>query len=141
MSDPTHIYKIAHTDDWKSAVSGGTNFRGSAIDQTGDYFHFSTATQIPVTLANYYSGKAAQGALTLVEYDAAALERDYLQPLNGFVRYDGPNSTTPLAYSAGGYPHVYGVMAQGLPTRSGIVSRTGLIEETSPGVFRTFLSA
>jgi uncharacterized protein (DUF952 family) len=61
------IYKIVHAAEW-AAASG--NYAGSAKDRADGFLHFSTAEQIPGTLARYY---ADADDLVLVAVDADAL--------------------------------------------------------------------
>ena len=63
------IYKICPASAWREAERQGV-YRGSADDARDGYIHFSTAAQVPGTLAKYYSG---QNALFLVAIDAGAL--------------------------------------------------------------------
>lgn len=63
----TRIYKIVHAAEW-SAASG--SYAGSEKDRADGFLHFSTAAQIPGTLALYYAGVRD---LVLVAVDEAAL--------------------------------------------------------------------
>jgi len=61
------IFKIVHRDEWAAAHG---EYAGSAKDRADGFLHFSTAEQIPSTLARYY---ANAGDLVLVAVDADAL--------------------------------------------------------------------
>jgi uncharacterized protein (DUF952 family) len=61
------IFKIVHGDEWAAARG---EYRGSAKDRADGFLHFSTAEQIPGTLARYY---ADADDLVLVAVDADAL--------------------------------------------------------------------
>lgn len=61
------IYKIIHAAEW-AAASG--SYAGSEKDRADGFIHFSTAEQIPGTLARYYAGASD---LMLVAVDEAAL--------------------------------------------------------------------
>ncbi len=68
------IYKIAHQVDWQAAERDG-RFAGSAKDREDGFIHFSTAEQVPGTLARFYAG-AEDLLLIAVEADdlSAALK-------------------------------------------------------------------
>ena len=61
------IFKIVHRDEW-AATHG--EYAGSEKDHADGFLHFSTAEQIPGTLARYY---ADADDLLLVAVDADAL--------------------------------------------------------------------
>jgi uncharacterized protein (DUF952 family) len=61
------IFKIVHAAEW-AAASG--NFEGSDKDRADGFLHFSTAEQIPGTLARHYAGAKD---LVLVAVDETAL--------------------------------------------------------------------
>jgi uncharacterized protein (DUF952 family) len=61
------IYKIVHAPEW-AAASG--NYMGSDKDRDDGFLHFSTAEQIPGTLARHYAGVPD---LVLVAVDETAL--------------------------------------------------------------------
>jgi hypothetical protein len=60
------IYKICPASAWREAERLGA-YRGSADDARDGFIHFSTAAQVPGTLAKYYSG---QSNLLLIAVDA-----------------------------------------------------------------------
>ncbi|HTQ15616.1 MAG TPA: DUF952 domain-containing protein [Rhizomicrobium sp.] len=62
------IFKIVHASDWDRT---GSCYRGSDKDRADGFLHFSTAAQLPGTLAKHYAG--ATDALVLVAADCAAL--------------------------------------------------------------------
>jgi len=51
----TTIYKICETAQWAQAERNGA-FRGSAVDLTDGYIHFSTAAQVAETAAKHFAG-------------------------------------------------------------------------------------
>jgi uncharacterized protein (DUF952 family) len=51
----TTIYKICETAQWAQAERNGA-FRGSAVDLTDGYIHFSTAAQVADTAAKHFAG-------------------------------------------------------------------------------------
>ena len=61
------IFKIVHAAEW-SAVRN--KYSGSEKDRADGFLHFSTAEQIPGTLARYYAGV---NDLVLVAVNAEAL--------------------------------------------------------------------
>ena len=63
------IYKLCHRADWE--LPENIHFySGSAKDRADGFLHFSTAAQLPGTLARYY---ADADELILVAVDAEAL--------------------------------------------------------------------
>lgn len=62
MSNPELIYKIASADAVVRADESGV-FSGMPIDARDGYIHFSTAAQLPETLALHFRG---QGGLVLL---------------------------------------------------------------------------
>ena len=65
----TMIFKICKAAEWAEAERSGL-FRGSAIDLSDGYIHFSTAAQVAETAARHFGGQAD---LVLVAVDAATL--------------------------------------------------------------------
>jgi uncharacterized protein (DUF952 family) len=63
------IYKLLTTAEWEAARAAGV-FRGSAVDLTDGYVHYSTAEQVVETAARYFGG--ARG-LTMLGVDESAL--------------------------------------------------------------------
>ncbi len=63
------VYKVVGADEWREAQAAGV-YRGSADDVRDGFIHFSTADQLPGTLAKHFSG---QDGLFLVAVYAAAL--------------------------------------------------------------------
>lgn len=88
------IYKICPASAWREAERQGI-YRGSADDRRDGFIHFSTAAQVPGTLAKHYAG---QSGLFLIAVDADMLG----DPL----RYEP---------SRGGdlFPHLYGELDTG----------------------------
>jgi uncharacterized protein (DUF952 family) len=66
---PTIIYKICRSSEWEGAEQGGV-FRGSPDDRRDGFIHFSTAAQVPGTLAKYFAGEVG---LILIAVDTAKL--------------------------------------------------------------------
>lgn len=85
------IFKIVHASEWRTAEAGGI-YRGSAKDIADGFLHFSTAEQLPGTLARYYAGARD---LVLVAVDEIVLGEA--------LKYEA---------STGGalYPHLYGAL-------------------------------
>ncbi|EGP09126.1 DUF952 domain-containing protein [Afipia clevelandensis] len=63
------IYKICSASAWREAERQGA-FRGSADDKRDGFIHFSTASQLPGTVAKHFAG---QSGLFLIAVDADAL--------------------------------------------------------------------
>ncbi len=68
------IYKVAPAQDWQAARTAGA-YHGSADDLRDGYIHFSTAAQLPATLAKHYAGREG---LVLIAVDAGALGENLL---------------------------------------------------------------
>lgn len=63
------IYKICPASAWREAERAGV-YRGSPDDARDGFIHFSTAAQLPGTLAKHYAG---QSGLFLIAVNADAL--------------------------------------------------------------------
>jgi uncharacterized protein (DUF952 family) len=63
------IYKVCPASAWREAERQGA-YRGSADDRRDGFIHFSTAPQLPGTVAKHFAG---QTGLFLVAVDADAL--------------------------------------------------------------------
>ena len=50
------VYKIVGVEEWREAAARGS-FRGSAVDLSDGYMHFSTAEQVPETAARHFLGR------------------------------------------------------------------------------------
>ncbi|WP_375464008.1 DUF952 domain-containing protein [uncultured Methylobacterium sp.] len=83
------IYKICPEPLWRAAEAAG-RFKGSGIDVSDGFIHFSTAAQVAETARRHFSGQAD---LVLVAVEAEAL--------GDSLRYEP---------SRGGhlFPHLYG---------------------------------
>jgi uncharacterized protein (DUF952 family) len=83
------IYKICDAAAWRSAERAGV-YAGSVDDVRDGFIHFSTARQVPETLAKHYAGQAG---LKLIAVEAARL--------GAALKYEP---------SRGGdlFPHLYG---------------------------------
>lgn len=101
------IYKVLEAAAWDSAVQAG-EYRGSADDARDGFIHFSTAAQLPGTLARHFAGRPG---LVVLAVDAAAL---------------GPALRWEPSRGGALFPHLYGVLRPGavravhpLPLESG----------------------
>ncbi len=85
----TTIYKICETAQWAQAERNGA-FRGSAVDLSDGYIHFSTGAQVADTAAKHFAGMSD---LVLVAVEA--------EDLGGALKWER---------SRGGalFPHLYG---------------------------------
>ena len=83
------IYKICETAQWAQAERNGA-FRGSAVDLSDGYIHFSTGAQVADTAAKHFAGMSD---LVLVAVEA--------EDLGGALKWER---------SPGGalFPHLYG---------------------------------
>ena len=63
------IYKICTAAEWREAERAGV-YRGSAVDHTDGFIHFSTAEQTAETAAKHFAG---QRDLVLVTVETDAL--------------------------------------------------------------------
>lgn len=66
------IYKIFRPAEWAELQAKGAT-SGAPVDRADGYVHFSTAAQLPVTLAKHFAG---ENGLTLLACDAGALGHD-----------------------------------------------------------------
>ena len=62
------IFKICDHAEWAAAEQAGV-YHGSDHDLADGFIHFSTASQLPGTLAKHYTGR---DGLVLIAFDAAA---------------------------------------------------------------------
>ena len=69
MTTDSLIYKIMHRADWMAACDRGS-YEGSPDDQRDGFIHFSTAGQVPGTLAKHYAGREG---LVIAAFSSAAL--------------------------------------------------------------------
>jgi uncharacterized protein (DUF952 family) len=65
----TTIYKICDRAVWRAAEAGEV-FLGTEADERDGFIHFSTAEQLPGTLANHYAQKTG---LVLIAVDPGPL--------------------------------------------------------------------
>ena len=65
----TLIFKICDADEWE-ATKAADLYHGSAHDQRDGFIHFSTASQLPGTLAKHYAGR---DNLLLIAFETDAL--------------------------------------------------------------------
>jgi uncharacterized protein (DUF952 family) len=66
---PTRVYKVSTAAEWAEARRLG-RYTGSADDQRDGFVHFSTAAQLPGTLARHFAGRPG---LVLAAFDPARL--------------------------------------------------------------------
>jgi len=85
----TTVYKICPAGMWREAKAAGV-FRGSGVDLSDGYIHFSTGETVKDTAAKYFSG---QTDLVLVAFDDLALGPE--------LRYEPARGGTL-------FPHLYG---------------------------------
>ena len=104
----TIIYKICSTAEWALAAASGT-YAGSEHDRRDGFIHFSTAAQLPGTLAKHYAGRAD---LLLIAVDADAL--------GGALRWEA-------ARDGDLFPHLYGA----LPTATAIWTQALTVDADS----------
>ncbi len=89
-SPPRWIYKIC-TPAEHAALAAPGGWAGSPDDLRDGFVHFSTADQVPGTLARHFAGR---GPLVLLEVDATALPE-------GLLRWE-PSRKGAV------FPHLYG---------------------------------
>ncbi len=95
MRNPEFIYKIASADAVVQAEELGT-FAGMPIDARDGYIHFSTAAQLPETLALHFRGQDGLALLAIRSSDLGAALR--WEPSRGGQLF--PHLYAPLAMSA-----------------------------------------
>ncbi|MBV8756535.1 MAG: DUF952 domain-containing protein [Deltaproteobacteria bacterium] len=89
------IYKIATRAQWQAAEATGV-FTGAPVDVADGYIHFSTAEQLPETLAKHFAG---QRDLLLIAVEADALgEALRWEPSRGGALF--PHLYAPLPVAA-----------------------------------------
>ncbi|MFV0300189.1 MAG: DUF952 domain-containing protein [Paracoccus sp. (in: a-proteobacteria)] len=66
------IYKIFRPAEWAGLQAEGAT-AGAPVDRADGYVHFSTAAQLPGTLARHFAGETG---LTLLACDSVALADD-----------------------------------------------------------------
>jgi uncharacterized protein (DUF952 family) len=73
-SMPKMVYKVCSIDEWAAALEAGV-YVGSADDARDGFIHFSTAAQLPGTLARHFADREGRGreGLVLIALDAAEL--------------------------------------------------------------------
>jgi len=86
------LYKIVPATLWREAERDG-RFRGSPVDRSDGFIHFSTAAQVAETAAKHFAG---QGDLLLVRVDDALL---------------GPALKWEPSRGGALFPHLYGDLA------------------------------
>jgi uncharacterized protein (DUF952 family) len=94
------IFKICDAPEWDAALASGS-YAGSEHDRRDGFIHFSTAAQLPGTLAKHYAGREG---LVLIAFDAEAL---------------GPQLKWEPARDGDLFPHLYAV----LPTAAALWTR------------------
>lgn len=63
------IYKLLRAEEW-AEIQAQACFKGSPVDQSDGFIHFSTPAQVRETAAKHYAGAAD---LVLAEVDSARL--------------------------------------------------------------------
>lgn len=66
------IYKVFRADEWAALQATGET-RGAPVDLADGYVHFSTAGQLPTTLAKHFAGESG---LVLLACEAEDLGQD-----------------------------------------------------------------
>ncbi len=90
----TTIYKICIAAEWQQAERDG-RYRGSAVDRSDGFIHFSTAAQAPETAAKWFAG---QIGLVLIGVDAGSLtDRLKWEPSRGGALFPHLYGDLPLA--------------------------------------------
>ena len=88
------IYKILRESEWNELAAKGT-FPGAPVDIADGFVHFSTADQLPGTLAKHF---AAETGLTLLACDSCQMAADLKwEPSRGGDVF--PHLYRPLALS------------------------------------------
>ncbi|RJE88263.1 DUF952 domain-containing protein [Paracoccus onubensis] len=88
------IYKILRESEWAELSAKGTS-PGAPVDITDGFVHFSTAAQLPGTLAKHFANEIG---LTLLACDSLAMEADLKwEPSRGGDLF--PHLYRPLASS------------------------------------------
>jgi uncharacterized protein (DUF952 family) len=85
------IFKIIYAEEWRGTEGNGA-YAGSVKDRADGFLHFSTAAQVPGTLAKYYAGRMD---LVLVCVDG--------KKLGSALKFE-PSRDGAL------YPHLYGTL-------------------------------
>jgi uncharacterized protein (DUF952 family) len=85
------IFKILRVEDWNLAKHNGV-YRGSAVDISDGFIHFSAVNQVRETAARHFAG---QNGLVLVGYESDSLGAELIWELsrNGQM-----------------FPHLYGLL-------------------------------
>ena len=103
------IYKIFRPAEWAELQAKGAT-AGAPIDRADGFVHFSTAAQLPVTLARHFAG---EDGLTLLACDSDALGTglrweisrggDDFPHLYRYLRLDDVLWTRPVKLTADGH--------------------------------------
>lgn len=111
------IYKICPASAWREAERLGT-YRGSEVDLSDGFIHFSTAQQVRSTAAKHFAG---QKGLFLIAVDADALgdslrweparEGALFPHLYGELDVKAVSKVEPLPLSAAGR-HIFPPLAE-----------------------------
>lgn len=86
------IYKVFRAGEWAELAAAGET-RGAPVDRADGYVHFSTAGQLPGTLAKHFAGET--GLLLLAVDAEAAGEALRWEPSRGGALF--PHLHRPLA--------------------------------------------
>jgi uncharacterized protein (DUF952 family) len=89
------IFKICGREEWRAAEEAGV-YRGSAVDLSDGFIHFSTATQTAETAAKHFAGR---DDLLLIAVDPTELGTALrFEPSRGGALF--PHLYAPLPLSA-----------------------------------------
>lgn len=107
------IYKILDRAEWIAARDAGS-YAGSADDLRDGFIHFSTAAQVPGTLARHFAGR---GNLVIAAFSPASL---------------GPALRMEASRKGELFPHLYGPLDPGLAVKVHALNRDGAGEFILP---------
>ena len=88
------VYKVLTAEDWQAAQASGRIH--TEVDRADGFVHLSTAAQLPLTLARYFSHV---GQVMLIAVDSKVLAEK--------LRFE----TAVGSDRAGHFPHYYGVLS------------------------------
>jgi len=71
MAEPDLIFKVASRTAYETGVTSGS-FAGMPVDAADGFMHFSTAAQLPETLAKHFAGQADLVLFAVRRADIAA---------------------------------------------------------------------
>ncbi|WP_088343088.1 MULTISPECIES: DUF952 domain-containing protein [Rhodomicrobium] len=103
----TLIFKLCGRDEWRAAEAAGV-YAGSADDLRDGFIHFSSAAQLPGTLAKYFAGR---DDLVLVAVDA--------DRLGGGLKWEASRGGALFPHFYGAFPVASALWAHELPLGDG----------------------